>query len=75
MPLPIENKGSTLDCGYRVDLLVENRLLLELKSVKSIEPIHEAQILTYLKLSGIPVGLILNFNTSILKEGIKRYVL
>lgn len=74
-PLPIEYKGVHLDCGYRIDILIENRLILELKSVQNIEPIHEAQILTYLKLSGIKVGLILNFNVAKLKDGMKRYVL
>ena len=74
-PLPIHYKGIQLDCGYRVDLLVEKKLILELKSVKKLEPIHEAQLLTYLKLSGIKIGLLMNFNTSKLKEGIKRYVL
>ncbi len=74
-PLPIEYKGINLDCGYRVDLLIENRLIIELKSVKKIEPIHEAQVLTYLKLSGIKTGLLINFNVSKLKEGIKRYVI
>jgi GxxExxY protein len=72
--LPIHYKGLTLDCGYRLDFIVKNTLILELKSVRQIEPIHEAQILTYLKLSGIHSGLILNFNVIKLKDGIKRYV-
>ncbi len=74
-PLPIEYKETSLECGYRVDLLVANALIIELKSVRKIDPIHEAQILTYMKLSGVRTGLILNFNVSKLKEGIKRYVL
>ena len=74
-PLPIAYKGISLECGYRVDLLVGNALIVELKSVKKIDPIHEAQILTYMKLSGTRTGLILNFNVSKLKDGMKRYVL
>ena len=74
-PLPIEYKGISLECGYRVDLLVEGALIIELKSVKRIDPIHEAQIITYMKLSGIRIGLIFNFNVTKLKDGMKRYVL
>jgi len=62
VPLPIEYKGICLDCGYRVDVLISNQLIVELKSVKKIEPIHEAQLLTYLKLSKIKTGLLINFN-------------
>ena len=75
VPLPVEYKGIRLDCGYRVDLIVDKKLILELKSVKSLESIHQAQLLSYLKLSGIKIGLLMNFNTQRLKEGIKRYVL
>ncbi len=75
VPLPIEYKGISLECGYRVDILVGNVLIIELKSVKKIDPIHEAQILTYMKLSGMATGLILNFNVTKLKDGMKRYVL
>jgi GxxExxY protein len=74
-PLKVEYKGIRLDCGYRVDIQIGNELILELKSVQKIDPIHEAQILTYLKLSGIKTGLILNFNVTKLKEGMKRYVI
>jgi len=74
-PIPIEYKDSSLDCGYRVDILVENKVILELKCLDAIVPIHEAQLLTYLKLSGIKVGFILNFNVSIMRDGIKRMVL
>ena len=74
-PLPIEYKGVSLECGYRVDVLVGNTLIIELKSVKKIDPIHEAQILTYMKLSGIRTGLMFNFNVTKLKDGMKRYVL
>ena len=64
----------TLNCGYRIDILVQNSLILELKSVSKVEPIHEAQLLTYLKLSGIQYGLLLNFNVPLMKQGIKRYI-
>lgn len=73
-PLPVRYKGVDIDCGYRIDLLIENNLIIELKSVKALEPIHEAQLLTYLKLSGIKVGLLINFNVPHLKDGIKRMV-
>jgi GxxExxY protein len=75
VPLPVGYKGVLLDCGYRVDLLVEGRLLIELKSVEAILPIHEAQVLTYLRLGGWQVGLLINFNVRLLKDGIKRMVL
>jgi GxxExxY protein len=70
--LPIEYKGLKLNCGYRIDLLVQSQLILELKACDAIQPIHEAQLLTYLKLSGIKYGLLINFNTPFLKDGIKR---
>jgi GxxExxY protein len=70
--LPIEYKGSKLSSGYRIDLIIDNQLILELKSCDQIQPIHEAQLLTYLKLSGIKYGLLINFNTVLLKDGIKR---
>jgi GxxExxY protein len=70
--LPVEYKGVRLDCGYRLDVVVDERLILELKACDSLLPIHEAQLLTYLKLAGIEVGLIINFNVAVLKEGIKR---
>jgi GxxExxY protein len=72
--LPIIYKGTSLDCGYRLDIVVENCVILELKSVNQIEPIHQAQLLTYLKLTGLHLGLIINFNTPILIKGIKRIV-
>jgi len=75
VPLPLEYKGIHLDCGYRMDLLVDNQLVIELKTVDKLLPIHEAQLLTYLKLSGIKRGLLLNFHTPVLKHGIKRMVL
>ena len=73
--LPIAYKGVKLECGYRADFIIENRLVLELKCVEAISPIHEAQLLTYLRLSGLHVGLLLNFNVPVLKEGIRRRVL
>jgi GxxExxY protein len=74
-PQPVEYKGLQLDCGYRLDLLVEDKLIIELKSVEEIKGIHKAQLLTYMKLAGVKLGLLINFNVSKLKDGIKRYVL
>ena len=74
-PLPVEYKGRRLDCGYRIDLMVEDELIVELKSVERLRGIHEAQLLTYMKLASIEVGLLINFNVLLLKEGIKRLVL
>ena len=73
-PLPVAYKGVMLDCGYRLDLLVANAVVVEIKAVETILPIHEAQLLTYLKLGGWHVGLLVNFNVPILKDGIKRMV-
>ncbi len=72
--LPIIYEEIKLDCGYRLDLLVENKLVLELKSVDAINDVHLAQILTYLKLGGYKLGLLINFNTVLLKNGIKRVI-
>ena len=74
-PLPVKYKGIKLDCGYRVDLFVDDELIVELKSVDKITGIHRAQLLTYMKLSEVKVGLIINFNVEVLKTGIKRFVL
>ncbi len=71
-PLPVIYKGKKLDCGYRLDVVVQNNILLELKSVEKLLPIHEAQLLTYLRLSGIRTGLLINFNSPLVKDGIKR---
>ena len=68
-------KQIKLDCGYRVDLLVDDQLIVELKSVEQLLKIHEAQVLTYMKLANIRIGLLINFNVQILKKGIKRFVL
>ena len=73
-PLPVTYKGIELDCGYRLDIVVENLIILELKSSEKIEPIHKAQLLTYLKLSDLHLGLILNFNVPFMKDGIVRIV-
>jgi len=75
LSLPVEFKGLRLDCGYRLDLLVANTVVVEIKAVESLLPIHEAQLLTYLKLGGWKVGLLINFNVSVLKTGIRRRVL
>ncbi len=73
-PLPVEYKGTKLDCGYRLDLLVANQVVVEIKAVDCLLPIHEAQLLTYLRLGGWRVGLLINFNVPVLKQGIKRLV-
>jgi GxxExxY protein len=73
--MPVAYKAVKLDCGFRLDLLIEQSVIVELKSVDSLQPIHEAQLLTYLKLSGLKVGLLLNFNVPLFKQGIKRLVL
>ena len=70
--LPIKYRDVKLDCGYRIDLLVERKIIIELKTVERFEPIHQAQILSYLMLSGCKVGLLINFNSKVLKAGIKR---
>jgi GxxExxY protein len=74
-PMPVAYKGVRLECGYRLDMVVEKELILELKAVETIQGIHEAQILTYLKLANLKTGLLINFNVPVLKQGIKRYVL
>lgn len=74
-PLPVHYKGVRLDCGYRVDLLVENEIILELKSVEQLKGIHEAQLLTYMKLADIKQGFLINFNVRLLKQGLKSFVL
>jgi GxxExxY protein len=70
----IDYKGINLECGYRLDILIPNKLILELKSCERLEPIHEAQLLTYLKLTGIRIGLLINFNVPVLKDGVKRMI-
>jgi len=70
--LPIKYKDAKIDCGYRIDLIISDKVIIELKACESLQPVHEAQLLTYLKLSGIKLGLLINFNVPVLKEGIKR---
>ena len=74
-PIPVVYKEIKLDCGYRIDILVDDVLVLELKSVDCFSPVHEAQILTYMKFAQKKIGLLINFNVTLLKNGIKRYVL
>ncbi|MBS0206714.1 MAG: GxxExxY protein [Planctomycetes bacterium] len=74
-PQPVQYKDIQLDCGYRIDILVESQLIVELKSVEVIKGIHEAQLLTYMKLAGVKIGLLINFNNTRLKDRIKRFVL
>jgi GxxExxY protein len=73
-PLPLTYKGIKIDCGYRLDLFVENEVIVEKKSVEKLLAIHKAQVITYLKLSGCKVGLLINFNVKMLKDGIQRIV-
>lgn len=75
VPLPVVYKSVRLDCGYRIDVVVQDQVILELKTVERLMPLHEAQMLTYLKLSGIRTGLLLNFNSAVLKDGIRRLML
>ncbi len=74
VPLPVVYKGIRLDCGYRIDVVVDDLVVVELKTVERLLPIHDAQLLTYLKLYGRPVGLLLNFNVPVMRVGIKRLV-
>jgi GxxExxY protein len=74
VPLSLNYKGIVLDCGYRLDLLVEDKVIVELKSIEGLEPIHEAQMLTYLKLRNAWLGLIINFNVIMLTDGVRRLV-
>ncbi len=73
-PLAVSYKGVKLDCGYRLDIVVGGLVILELKAVDEIEPIHEAQLLTYLRLAALKLGILINFNVPLLKDGIKRIV-
>lgn len=72
--IPVVYKEVKLDCGYRLDLLVEGRVVVELKSIEGLAPIHEAIILTYLRLSGHKIGLLINFNVTVLKDGVRRFI-
>ena len=73
--LPVRYKGASLDCGYRVDLLVEGKVVVELKATEALLPVHSAQVLTYLRLTGCRVGLLINWNVPVLRDGIRRVVL
>jgi GxxExxY protein len=73
--LPLQYKGVEIDCGYRLDIIADGALVLEVKACNGLEPVHEAQLLTYLRLTGLKVGLLINFNVPVLKEGIRRLVL
>jgi GxxExxY protein len=75
VPLPVRYKGMELDCAYRMDLVVERSLVVEIKAAEALLPIHEAQLLTYLRLSGHKTGLLVNFNVPLLRQGLKRLVL
>jgi len=72
--VPVTYKGLELECGYRADMVVAGQILVELKSVEAVTPVHEAQVLTYLRLANLPVGLLINFNVELLKDGIRRFV-
>ena len=73
-PIPVQYNDVRLDCGYRVDVLVEDLVIVEVKAVAEVAPIHEAQLLTYLRLAGKPVGLVINFNAKLLTHGVRRVV-
>jgi GxxExxY protein len=72
VPLPVIYKGVKLDCGYRMDLVVESLIVVEIKAIERIQPVHEAQVLSYLKLGNKPLGLLINFHVPVLKSGLKR---
>ncbi|MBI5162382.1 MAG: GxxExxY protein [Magnetospirillum sp.] len=75
VPLPVLYKEVRLDCGYRMDVVVDEQVVIELKTGEKLAPLHDAQLLTYLRLSGCRVGLLMNFNVPVLKDGVKRFVL
>jgi GxxExxY protein len=75
LPLSVRYKDVLLDCGYRIDLLVRTELIVEVKSIEALLPIHQAQILTYMRLAMVPIGLLINLNVTKLQNGIKRFVL
>lgn len=74
VPVPVVYKEIKLEYGYRIDILVNKKVLIELKSIDALAPVHEAQVLTYMKFADIKIGLLINFNVSVLKQGLKRYV-
>jgi GxxExxY protein len=73
-PIPVVYKGAKLDCGYRADIVVLSRVIVEIKAITAVAPIHDAVMLTYLRLSGCKIGLLINFHSAVLKDGVKRYV-
>ena len=73
-PVPVVYKDVKLDCGYRIDILVESTVVIELKTAESFDPVHEAQVLTYMKFANKKTGLLINFNVTLLKKGLRRYV-
>jgi GxxExxY protein len=73
-PIPVVYRGVKLDCGYRADVVVCNRVIIEIKAIAAIAPIHDAVMLTYLRLSGCKIGLLINFHSPVLKDGVRRYV-
>jgi GxxExxY protein len=75
LPVPVEYKGTRIECGYRIDLLVDDAVIVELKSVDQLAPVHEAQLLTYMKLARIRTGLLINFNQQRLVDGLRRFKL
>jgi GxxExxY protein len=75
VPVPLIYRGMEIDCAYRIDILVEERILIELKAVEALKPIHAAQVITYLKLARVPVGLLVNFNVQSLRNGLRRFSL
>ncbi len=75
VPLSVRYKDILLDCGYRIDLLISDDLIVEIKSIEALLPIHQAQILTYMRLASVPLGLLINFNVTKLQSGIRRFVL
>jgi GxxExxY protein len=75
VPIPVEYKGVKLDCGYRADIVVDGAILVEIKAIDALLPIHDAQLLSYLKLGGWKIGLLINFNVELLKNGLRRRVL
>lgn len=75
VPVPVRYRGASLDCGYRIDLLVDEAVVVELKVARSVTDVHRAQLLSYMRLAGVPIGLLLNFNTRRLADGIVRMVL
>ena len=74
-PVPVVYKEIKLECGYRIDILVEDKVIIEIKSVEALAPVHEAQVLTYMKFAKIKLGLLINFNVTVLKAGLKRFVM